>query len=142
MPKVPITDIKRHQKDLVVSTQGRSMWILDDVTPLSQVTPQTATSAAALFKPGDAIRGRLGGGRGGFGSGRGAAPAISGQAQFAENGAPITYYLGRAPAGPITIDIVDATGKTVRSYSSAGPTAAAAEDAPAPNAAEEGGPGF
>jgi len=142
IPKVPITDIKRHQKDLVVSTQGRSMWILDDVTPLSQVTPQTATSAAVLFKPGDAIRGRIGGGRGGFGGGRGAAPAMSGQAQFAENGAPITYYLGRAPAGPITIDIVDATGKTVRSYSSEGTAAAAAEDAPAPNADEEGGPAF
>jgi len=136
MPKVPITDIKRHQKDLVVSTQGRSMWIMDDVTPLSQITPQTAASAAVLFKPSDAIRGRLGGGRGGFGGGRGG-PA-PGQAQFAENGATINYYFGRAASGPVTIDITDAAGKPVRSYSSEATASVAAEDAPAANSDDEG----
>ncbi|MGE5102171.1 MAG: WD40/YVTN/BNR-like repeat-containing protein [Deltaproteobacteria bacterium] len=142
MPTVPITDIKRHQKDLVVSTQGRSMWIMDDVTPLSQITAQTVSSAAVLFKPADAIRGRLGGGRGGFGGGRAGGGPAPGQAQFAENGATINYYLGRAPSGPITIDITDAAGKTVRSYSSEAAATAAAEDAPAANADEEGGPAF
>ena len=40
MPQVPITDIKVHQKDLVVATQGRAIWILDNLTPLHQITPQ------------------------------------------------------------------------------------------------------
>jgi hypothetical protein len=142
MPKVPITDIKRHRKDLVVSTQGRSMWILDDVTPLSQISQQTASTAAVLFKPGEAIRGRLGGGRGGFGGGRAGGGPAPGQAQFAENGATINYYLARSPSTPVTIDIIDAAGKTVRSYSSEATTALAAEDAPAPNVDEEGGPAF
>jgi photosystem II stability/assembly factor-like uncharacterized protein len=136
MPKVPITDIKRHQKDLIVATQGRSMWIMDDVTPLSQLTQQTASSAAVLFKPREAIRARLGGGRGGFGGGGRGAAAAAGQPQFAENGATINYYLGRAPSGAIAIDIMDAAGKTVRSYSS-GATTVAAEDAPAANADDE-----
>ena len=112
MPNVPITDIKLHHKDLVVSTQGRSMWILDDVTPLHQIAAQTASSAAVLFKPRDAIRARVGGGRGGFGGGGGA--ALSGQAQFPPPGATVNYFLGRAPSGPISIDIQDAAGKVVR----------------------------
>src|SRR5580765_76870 len=48
LPNVPITDIKMHHKDLVVSTQGRAIWILDDVTPLHQIAAQTASSAAVL----------------------------------------------------------------------------------------------
>ena len=40
LPNVPITDIKVHHKDLVVATQGRSFWILDDISPLHQLTPQ------------------------------------------------------------------------------------------------------
>ena len=139
MPNVPITDIKVHHNDLVVSTQGRSMWIMDDITPLQQVGQQTATVAAALFKPRDAIRGRLGGGRGGFGGGGGAAP---GQAQFPQYGATINYYLGQAPAGPLSIEISDAAGKVVRSYSSQGATVAAGgERAAAPPDDEEGGGG-
>jgi hypothetical protein len=67
LPNVPITDIKLHHKDLVVSTQGRSIWILDDITPLHQIAAQTSSAAAVLFKPRDAIRARLGGGRGGGG---------------------------------------------------------------------------
>jgi len=138
MPQVPITDIKVHHKDLVVSTQGRSMWILDDVTPLHQIGQQTAASAVALFKPREAIRARLGGGRGGFGGGGGA--PTSGQAQFSPNGAPINYYFGRAPEGPTTIDILDAAGKTVRSFSSQAGAAATADDQPAASSDDEGGP--
>jgi photosystem II stability/assembly factor-like uncharacterized protein len=128
LPQVPITDIKLHHKDLVVSTQGRSMWILDDVTPLHQIAQQTASSAAVLFKPRDAVRARLGGGRGGFGGGGGGG-AAPGQAQFPPYGATINYYLASAPSGPVTIDILDVAGKTIRTFSSEGATRAAAEDA-------------
>ncbi len=136
LPNVPITDIKVYHNDLIVSTQGRSMWIIDDITPLQQIGAQTASSAAVLFKPREAIRARLGGGRGGAGGGGGAATA--GQAQFPQYGATINYYLGRGASGPVTIDILDAAGKTVRSYSSeAAPTVAGAADAPAANADDE-----
>ena len=56
MPQVPINDIKIHQKDLVVATQGRAIWILDNLTALHQITPQTTTSALHLYKPRDGYR--------------------------------------------------------------------------------------
>ncbi|MFN7999671.1 MAG: hypothetical protein U0X75_01500 [Acidobacteriota bacterium] len=63
----PITDIKVHRKDLVLSTMGRSFWIMDNVSPLHQITDAVATSAATLFKPATAIRTHraAGGGRAG-----------------------------------------------------------------------------
>ena len=137
LPNVPITDIKLHHKDLVVSTQGRSMWILDDVTPLHQIAAQTASSAAVLFKPRDAVRARIGGGRGGFGGGGAAQP---GQAQFPQNGAPVNYFLGRAPSGAIAIEIQDATGKVVRSYSSEATATVASADEPAAASNDDEGP--
>jgi hypothetical protein len=113
------------------------MWIMDDVSPLQQFTPQTATTAAVLFKPRDVIRGRLGGGRGGFGGGgRGAAP---GQAEFPPYGATIDYYLAQPASGPLTIDILDAAGRPIRTYSSEA-TTASNEEAPAANSDEESGP--
>src|SRR5689334_10695724 len=143
MPNVPITDIKIHHNDLIVATQGRSMWIMDDITPLQSIGQQTASAAAVLFKPRDAIRGRLGGGRGGFGGGGGGGGAAPGQAQFPPYGATINYYLGRAPSDAVSIEISDAAGKVVRSYSSEASTLAAGEaPAAAPPDDEEGGGGF
>jgi len=90
------------------------------------------------FKPRDAIRARIGGGRGGFGGGGGA--ALSGQAQFPPNGAPVNYFLGRAPSGPISIDIQDAAGKVIRHYSSEATAAATNADEPAAASNDDEGP--
>jgi len=148
VPNVPITDIKVHHDDLIVSTQGRSMWILDDVSALRQVNAQTATTAAVLFKPRDAVRARIGGGRGfggggGGGGGAGGGAAASGQAQFGPNGASIEYCLARPQSGPITIAILDSTNREIRKYTSEASVTAASADAPAaaPDD-EEGGGGF
>ena len=56
MPATPITDIKVHQKDLVVSTQGRAFWILDNITSLHQASPQITSSDVHLYKPRDGYR--------------------------------------------------------------------------------------
>ena len=146
LPNVPVTDIKVHHDDLVIATQGRSFWIMDDVTPLRQIAQQTAASAAVLFTPREAVRARLGGGRGGFGGGgggRGGAAAASGQAQFPTYGATINYYLGKAPSGPVTIEVLNATGAVVRSYSSQAPAATTSDARPAAAPDDdEGGPAF
>jgi photosystem II stability/assembly factor-like uncharacterized protein len=139
MPNVPITDIKVHKKDLVIATQGRSMWILDDVTPLHQIAQQTASAAATLFKPRDAIRARYAGGRGG---GRGGGGSL---AEFPPPGAMIAYHLASAPNGPLTLEILDAAGKPVRTVSSE-PAAAPQPEVAAPAVpddpdAESGGGG-
>ena len=135
LPQVPVTDIKIHHGDMVVSTQGRSMWIMDDIAPLEQLGSQTASDAAVLFKPRDAIRARLGGGRGGFGGGGGG--AAPGQAQFPPYGATIDYYLGHAPSGAVTLEILDVAGKPIRTYSSEATTTAAAEEMTTANSDEE-----
>ncbi len=46
LPVTPVTDIKIAHKDLVLSTQGRSFWILDDLTPLHQLSDQAASAQA------------------------------------------------------------------------------------------------
>lgn len=62
LPATPVTDMKVHKGDLVLSTQGRSFWILDDVTPLRELAAEVGTGAAAtparLFTPRDVARGR------------------------------------------------------------------------------------
>ncbi len=100
MPNVPVTDIKVHRKDLVISTQGRAFWILDNLTSLHQLTPQLKTSAVHLFKPRDGYRTRIG-------------PAILGPA--------IEYYLPAAGSDAVVIEILDAKGALLNSYSSETP---------------------
>lgn len=53
LPEVPITDLRIKRKDLVVSTQGRALWILDDLTPLHQLSESIAKSDYYLYQPRD-----------------------------------------------------------------------------------------
>ena len=56
LPVVPITDLVVKEKDLVVATQGRSFWILDDLSPLHQLTDEVRGRSAHLFAPRDTYR--------------------------------------------------------------------------------------
>jgi hypothetical protein len=128
LPHTPVTDIKVAHNDLVLATQGRSFWILDNLTPLHQVNETTAAAPAHLYAPREAIR--TTGSRGGRGGG------IS----YPLTGAQIDYYLA-SPPGDITLEILDDAGKLVRKFTSSGAGAVAAEDdaaAPA-DADDEGG---
>lgn len=98
MPNVPITDIKVHKKDLVVTTQGRAFWILENLSSLHQLGAQSNVTGVHLYKPRDGYR-----------------------AQAAALGPMIEYYLPAAPAGPVTMEILDATGAVVNTYSSEAP---------------------
>ena len=136
LPVTPVTDIRIAHKDLVLSTQGRSFWILDDLTPLHQLSDKVTTAAATLFEPREAIRTTRGGG--GVGGGRGA-----GGPQYPPAGAAINYYLASAPAGDFTMEILDSAGKVVRQFTSAGAAAEAAppvDTEPPPSEEGEGSP--
>jgi hypothetical protein len=61
LPTTPITDLKVHRNDLVISTMGRSAWIMDNITPLQQI-------AALLAGPRGTGAGHDGGEYQGFGS--------------------------------------------------------------------------
>ena len=113
LPNTSYRDMVIKDNDLVVGTYGRSFWVLDDISPLRQITPAIPSEPAHLFKPGDAIRVRRNVG--------GDTP-FPPEVPHAENpplGAIIYYFLGSRPAGEITLDISDAAGKAVRHLSSA-----------------------
>eukprot|EP01093_Parvamoeba_rugata_P003496 TRINITY_DN1460_c0_g1_i1.p1 TRINITY_DN1460_c0_g1~~TRINITY_DN1460_c0_g1_i1.p1 ORF type:complete len:524 (-),score=102.86 TRINITY_DN1460_c0_g1_i1:212-1783(-) len=55
LPEVPITDLRVQRKDLVVATQGRALWILDDLTVLHQISEEVANADYYLFKPNDTM---------------------------------------------------------------------------------------
>ena len=140
MPNVPITDIKVHQNDLVVATQGRSMWIMDDITPLQQIgradggerrcAVQAARCDPRAGRRRTWVRWRR--------RWRWRAP---GQAQFPPHGAPINYYLGSAPSGPVTIEIQDAAGKSCGASRARRRAAGAVSTAAAADARRRGGGG-
>ncbi|HEY8459827.1 MAG TPA: glycosyl hydrolase, partial [Blastocatellia bacterium] len=111
LPVVPITDIAVHKrdKDLVIATQGRSFWIMDDLPVLHQWKDAIAQADAHLFKPEEAYRTPGGGFR------------IPSSAPIGENppaGASIWYYLKEKPKGDVTIEILEANGKSVKKFSS------------------------
>ena len=102
MPKVPINDIRVYHKDLIVATQGRAIWMIDDISPLHQITPAVTASAVHLYKPRDGYRTRAG----------------------AEHLSPtIAYYLPSVPAGAVKIEILDSLAKPFNEYSSDAPVA-------------------
>lgn len=63
LPIVPITDLAIKDDNLIAATQGRSFWMIDDLTPLHQLTPEVASSGQYLFKPMDSYRMRGGKGK-------------------------------------------------------------------------------
>lgn len=129
LPVTPVTDIRFAQKDLVLSTQGRSFWILDNLTPLHQLKEEMV-SGDVLFKPKDAVRSPA---RGGF--------SRASTIQYPRGGAMIDYYLAKAPAGDIKLEILDGADKVVRTFTSSGPDETPAADAGGGGDDEEGGGG-
>lgn len=51
LPMVPITDLAIKNKNLIAATQGRSFWIIDDLTPLHEFTPEMESMSSLLFTP-------------------------------------------------------------------------------------------
>ena len=134
LPAVPVTDLAVKGNDVVVATQGRSFWILDDVTPLRAWKPAIAAEDVHLFAPAPAIRMEGGG------------PwwmedeAPRGVGKNPANGAWVWYWLKEAPAekakgkDALTIEILD--GETVlRTFTSEKPEEG--EGAPPPEERRE-----
>jgi photosystem II stability/assembly factor-like uncharacterized protein len=113
MPVTSTRDLEIHGNDLILGTHGRGFWVIDDISPLRQLSAGVPAADVHLFKPADSIN---------F-----IATTDNGtplqkdepQAENAPNGATIDYCLKRAVAGPVTLEIVDSTGAVVRTFSSA-----------------------
>jgi len=89
LPDTQVSDIVVEEHDLVIATHGRSFYVLEDIDVLRQTTPEIARSAIHLYQPREAIR--------------------------SVNQAAIYYYLKQA-AEKVTIEILDAKGQVVRTF--------------------------
>ncbi|MDQ3920243.1 MAG: glycoside hydrolase [Acidobacteriota bacterium] len=108
-----VRDLVVHGDDIVVGTHGRSFWILDDITPLRQISAEVAASDAFLFAPETAYRVQ-----------RNVntdtpLPPEEPAGQNPPDGAIINYYLKSDSTTPVTLEIYDRAGKLVRRFSSA-----------------------
>ncbi|MFN2452604.1 MAG: glycosyl hydrolase [Pyrinomonadaceae bacterium] len=118
LPVVPITDLIVHkgERDLIAATQGRAFWILDDLAVLHQMPNATAANnrgEAFLFKPEDTYRLPGGGGSD--------LPATATLGKNPPNGAVVYYNLKNKPAGQVTLEFLDSSGKSIKKFTSAAP---------------------
>ena len=116
LPNIPISDIKVHRKDLIVSTQGRAFWILDNISSLHQLTSHTKSTDVQLFKPRDGYRTRV-------------SPSNLGPV--------VEYYLPNQPTEPVIIELLDMNGALLNSYNSDVQPARGARGAAAPESQPE-----
>jgi photosystem II stability/assembly factor-like uncharacterized protein len=126
LPDVQVSDLLIENNDLVIATHGRSFYIMDDISPLRQLSPKVISGGANLFEPNPVVR--------------------------SVTRAGIDYWLAK-DADTLTVDILDSKGAVVRSYVSSaaedakarggrgGRGGGAAADAPEGAVADEGGGG-
>ncbi len=112
LPHAPVYGlvIQKTFHDLVVATYGRGFWILDDITPLEQLTPDVMAADAHLFPPRQAYRFRP------VANNVGPTDDQTG-GENPPYGAAINYWLKAAPEGDVSIVIQDASGQAVRTLS-------------------------
>jgi hypothetical protein len=110
LPATPVTDIEIHDDDLVISTFGRGLWILDNITPLRQLTPELLAAGVQLLRPATALRVRwdtyqdtpL--------------PIETPSGKNPPDGIAIDYYLKSSLVDEPSITIRDAGGSVVRKF--------------------------
>jgi len=106
LPIVPISDLQLWNDDLIVGTQGRSLWILDDLTPLQQLAGGRPTTPMHLFKPRDVVRADRG--QGGGAGGR--ETPLDGP----PNGAAFHMLFADSIRTPYTLEVRTSAGALVR----------------------------
>ncbi len=111
LPTVPVFDIQIHprENDLILATHGRSIWVMDDITPLEQLSQNAMSGSVYLFDPRQSVMWRTWNNR---------SPTTD-KAFYGQNppaGAMINFYLKEplAERENVTITIQDAAGQTVR----------------------------
>jgi len=112
LPVTSMRDFEIYGNDLIVATHGRGFWVIDNISALRQINDQIAGAPAYLFKPADAIEVIQGGDNG--------TPTQKDEPQATNppNGAYIDYYVKGPVTGPVTLEIQDAGGATLATFSS------------------------
>jgi hypothetical protein len=113
LPVTSMRDFQVYDNDLIVATHGRGFWVIDDISTLRQISDAIANSDVYLFKPGDTINFVEGGDEG--------TPLQKDEPQAPNppNGTAIDYYLKNAASGTVSIEILDASGEVLHTFSNA-----------------------
>jgi photosystem II stability/assembly factor-like uncharacterized protein len=122
LPHTSVRDLWIHEADLIAATHGRSLWILDDISRVRQLEDGALPRAAVLYHPAAAYR---------MHRSTWTDTPMPPDEPMAENppaGAVIDYFLPRAPAHPVVLEVQDSHGALVRRYRS--------DDAPVPSPEE------
>jgi hypothetical protein len=110
LPTVEITDLVVKNNDLVVATNGRSLWVFDDLTPMREGSWRAADAGPTLLSTAPAIRWRY------------YAPVYGVKDRYAQKNPPVgvyvQYFLKGKPKRPLTLDVLDADGNVVNHFSS------------------------
>jgi len=106
LPVVPVHDMVVKEDDLVIATHGRSFWILDDLSPLQQLTQEVLESDIFLFRPIAAYK-----------VGGGSYPRTN-IGQNPPSGSVIYYYLKKALDEEVTLEVSDMKGDLIKKFSS------------------------
>lgn len=125
LPNTVVSDIAIHGNDLVISTYGRGLWIMDDVTPLREAHAAVAAGAAPyVYTPEKTYRIRWDNDQ------DTPRPPEVPSGENAPEGAIIYYHLDANATGPISLSIRDAQGSLVRQYTNVAPPAALMPNVP------------
>ncbi len=89
LPDAPVHDLVVKDQDVVLGTHGRGFWILDDIAPLRQYSPELKSAEVLFFQPADPIR--------------------------KVYNAEFQYYL-KTPADSLSIEVLDAAGKVIQTF--------------------------
>ena len=142
LPATPVTDVRIHRGDLVISTMGRAFWIMDDISPLRQLTVAKGTASSGLrVGPIAGTTGRVAGAGVGIPIGGGSQLDLSkpvllqpaariryraagggrrgGGPEYPPAALAIDYVLPEGFSGPVTLEITDSSGRVVRTVSPA-----------------------
>ena len=109
LPTVAIADMVVAGDDLVLGTLGRSAWVLDDLTPVRQMSQQIAEASVHLFPPRPAIRWTYRDAPEGTELGKGSNPP---------EGAILSYHLAKKPDGEVVLEVLDESEHVIRRLSS------------------------
>ena len=112
LPVSPVHDLVIKDNDLVIATHGRSFWILDDISPLRQLSSEVQTAAVRLFVPATAMRIRPNTNH------DTPLPPEEPAGQNPPPGAIFYYYLKSPAQAEVKLDVLDQAGNVLRSYSS------------------------
>ena len=108
----PVTDLQVHANDLVISTFGRALWILDDLTPIRAIDPQISASDIYLFAPANGLRVRWDNYQ------DTPYPIETPAGQNPPDGAIVDYFLKTAAANELTLTVYDQQGTAITKFSS------------------------